>query len=149
MVNKCSSYSKMTVFETLDSERHRKWRHNITKQVIFVCKCPGVRDTINCQIPGLRDSSWHQMHGVCRGGNARGWNWLVHKGRGLRGAGWNVRVRVRVGVRVQNFCNFDSDSIPVVSCLTVWLWLVRLTWLQWSFNPFSYSRLRMCRMSPH
>ena len=33
MVDECSSYSKMTVFETLDSERRRKWRHDVTKQV--------------------------------------------------------------------------------------------------------------------
>ena len=34
-------YSKMTVFETLDSERRRKWRQDATKQIFCCLQLPG------------------------------------------------------------------------------------------------------------
>ena len=36
MVDKSFSFSKMTVFETLDSERRQKWRQDVTKQVFLL-----------------------------------------------------------------------------------------------------------------
>ena len=68
----------MTVFETLDSERRRKWRHGMFRNKFFVvCKCPG-GDIINCQMPGPWDSSCIKCPGFTREYD-RGWNWLAHK----------------------------------------------------------------------
>ena len=80
MVDECSPYSKMTVFETLDSERRRKWRHDVTSIVLFDnwLQMPGGRDTINCQMSAPRDSSYIRCPGFARGEDARDWNWLTH-----------------------------------------------------------------------
>ena len=73
MVDKSTSYSKMAVLETHDSERHQKWQEDVTKQVFCCC-----RDTINYQMPVPRDSSCIKCPGVALG-DARSWNWLTHK----------------------------------------------------------------------
>ena len=69
MVDKCSSTPKW-LLETLDSERRRKWRQDVTKQVCCCLQMPGEgsRDTINCQMPVLRDSSWNKCPGFAPGG---------------------------------------------------------------------------------
>ena len=82
MVNKsvlyCSSYSKMTVFETLDSESRRKWRHNVAKQLfLFATARRGPRTLLTAKRPAPGTPSCIKCPGFVRG-DARGWNWLAH-----------------------------------------------------------------------
>ena len=75
MVDKCSSAAPKCrdsawLFETLDSERRRKWRQDVTKQVFGCLQMPGgpgYYQLPNAQLPGL---IVHQIPG---------WNWLAHK----------------------------------------------------------------------
>ena len=56
------------LLETLDSERRRKMTTGYYETSFFVvCKCPGGRDTINCQMPGPRNSSCNKCRGFARG----------------------------------------------------------------------------------
>ena len=68
MVDKCFSYSKMTVFKSPTLiKRFRKWRQDITKQV-FCLQVPGGPEHYllpNAQSPGL---IVHQIPGVWPGG---------------------------------------------------------------------------------
>ena len=73
MVNKsvlyCSSYSKMTVFETLDSERRRKWRHNVAKQLfLFVTARRGPETLLTAKRPAPGTPSCIKCPGFARGG---------------------------------------------------------------------------------
>ena len=56
------------LLETLDSERHRKWRQDVTKPDFCCLQMPGGRDTMNCQMPGPWDSSCNKCPGFARGG---------------------------------------------------------------------------------
>ena len=68
MVDKCSSHSKMTVFETF--ERRRKWRQDwrLRNKFLVVCKCPrgggGGGGTVKLQMPGPRVSSCIKWPGL-------------------------------------------------------------------------------------
>ena len=62
----------------LSSERRRKWRQDATKKVFCDLQMPGGRDTINCQMPALPNSSCIKCPGFAGGVGARRWNWLVH-----------------------------------------------------------------------
>ena len=68
------------LLETLDSERRRKWRQDVTKPDFCCLQMPGGPghyELPNARPPGL---IVQQMPGVCPGwGDARGWNWLAHK----------------------------------------------------------------------
>ena len=49
-------YSKMTVLETLDSERRGKWRQDVTEQVFFCLQMPGGSEHYllpNARVPAL------------------------------------------------------------------------------------------------
>ena len=78
MVDKCFSYSKMTVFKSPTLiKRFRKWRQDITKQVfcLQVARGAGTLFTAKCSVPGTHCAS--NSRGLARG-DARGWNWLAH-----------------------------------------------------------------------
>ena len=94
MVDKCSSPTA-SLLETLDSERRRKWRQDVTKPVFCCLQMPGGRDTINCQMPTPRDSSCNKCPGFAQGGwmlaagidshiilTFRAVNTIMQKGRG-------------------------------------------------------------------
>ena len=87
MVDKCSSCSKMTVFETLVFRAPSEMTWFLRSKFFVVCKCPGERATINCQIPALRDSFCIKLPGFARGPAVRGWNWLAHIMRAVK-RGW-------------------------------------------------------------
>ena len=62
MVDKCASYSKMTVFETFDSEGRRVGNDDkmLLSKVFVVCKCPGGPGhfiTAKCPVPGAHRAS--------------------------------------------------------------------------------------------
>ena len=60
----------MTVFETLDSERRRKWRQYAIKQVFCFLEMPGgALLNYKCPAPGTNRAS-----NSGGGGDARGWN---------------------------------------------------------------------------
>ena len=64
-IDKCFTCFKMTVFKLLTSERRRKWRQDVTRQVLVVCKCLERRDTINLQMPGPPGFVKYQIPEVC------------------------------------------------------------------------------------
>ena len=65
------TYSKMTVLTCLKSLTLSAVGIDdrmLRNKFVVVCKCPEGRDTINCQMPGPRDSSWNKCPGFARGG---------------------------------------------------------------------------------
>ena len=66
MVDKCSSPTA-SLLETLDSERRRKWRQDVTKPVFCCLQIPGVQDTINCQMPAPGTHPATNAQGLPRG----------------------------------------------------------------------------------
>ena len=65
------TYSKMTVLDCLkplilSAVGNGDWM--LLNQIFVVYKCPGDRDTMNCQMPGPRNSSCNKCLGFARGG---------------------------------------------------------------------------------
>ena len=72
MIDKCSSYSKMTVFVTLSDVGNADRMLRI--KFFVVCKARGLRhyELPKCPAPGTHHSS--NAGGLLGGGDARGWN---------------------------------------------------------------------------
>ena len=70
MVDKCASYSKMTVFETFDSEGRRVGNDDkmLLSKVFVVCKCPGGPGHFLLLNARSLELILHQMPGVFLGG---------------------------------------------------------------------------------
>ena len=70
MVDKCSSYSKTTLFETFGSELSAIGNDDrmLRSKLFVVCKCPGGRDTFYYQMSGPWGSSYIKCS---RGGCSR------------------------------------------------------------------------------
>ena len=79
MVDKCSFIPKWRCLKPLTLSAVGNDDRMLRSKFFVVCSCRGGgRNTINCQIPGPRDSSCIKCPGFARG-DARGWNWLAHK----------------------------------------------------------------------
>ena len=78
--------------------------------VSVVCRCPGVRDTMNCQMPDTQDSSFMRCP-LFAPGDARGQNWLAYKLYSMHHFSTRKNIRL-VSVSEKHFFELTNSSKP-------------------------------------